>query len=475
MRALLIFALVLLAGCHAAPRQTPASYTPLAPDAPAAPWLDPQVQVASATRLITPNGIDLRQAAYLRQGGVVRIVTLTRDYSKRAEGVSDPQSLALLPTGPGSPQPLDPGKDFLPYKLFAAPDHEGLCLGAVKRGEGVKLDNAQLALLSYGKDGAFKELANPTGAVPLGYVSNNLLFCRNAIHRERQAGLVILGLDWVAAAQICDLAHGTFRATNGVSFTASLDGSCIAGYALRYDPALPAQAQIEYECTGKQGRNARWSLPYHVSYDPALWEPPLAFINNTTLATIAFRPDTTGRGDKANYKGLFRLVALDADSGGVRIIEDRVLPYATLVAGNGLVFYVMRLRMDAGPSWEIWVAGTDGLAKQRLWSTTDAEYVAVLDLLDGRRLLVHRQFVALGESGPELHSELLELSLDTLEQSTGITQPAAASAAAEATDNAAEKPKDSPDLFSPEQPGGGASSGNSPGGRGGTPPPIAVP
>ena len=44
-----------------------------------------------------------------------------------------------------------------------------------------------------------------------------------------------------------------------------------------------------------------------------------------------------------------------------RIIEDRVLPYATLVAGNGLVFYVMRLRTDAGPSWEVWVAGADGL------------------------------------------------------------------------------------------------------------------
>lgn len=473
MRALLICALVLLAGCHSASRQAPASYTPLAPEAAAAPWLDPQVQVATATRLITPNGIDLRQAAYLRQGANVRIVALTRDYSKRAEGVSDPQSLQLLFTGPGDPQPLDQGKDFLPYKLFASPKREGFCLSVLKRGEGVKLDNAQLVVLSYGKGGAFKELANQGAAVPLGYVSNNLLFCRNALHRERQAGLVLLGLDWAGPAQVCDIAHGTFRATSGVSFAASLDGSCIAGYVLRYDPALPAQARIEYDCTGKQQRNARWSLPYHVSYDPALWEPPLAFINNATLATIAFRPDTTGRGDKANYSGLFRLVALNAQDGSERIIEDRVLPYATLVAGNGLVFYVMRLRTEAGPSWEVWVAGADGLAKQRLWATTDAEYVAVLDLLDGRRLLIHRQFISIGETGPELHSELLELSLDQLEQSTGVIQPLAAPAA-DATAGTAERPKDSQDLFAPEQSGGGA-PGPAPGGRGGTPPPIAVP
>jgi hypothetical protein len=484
MRAVLLLALVLLAGCHAGAPRPPATYTPAQPDAAAAPWLDPQAQIASAVRLITPNGVDLRQAAYLRQGAVIRIVALTRDYTKRAEGVSDPQSLQLLPTGPGEPQPLDPGADYLPIKLFAAPSRASFCLSAVKRGEGVKLADAALNVLLYGKDNAFKVLDQQPKAVPLGYVAEQLLLCRNVMQRERAGGLVILGLDWTGSAEVCDLAHGAFRPTNGISFAGCADGSHIAGYQLRYDPALPAQAQIEYSCTGKRGQTARWSLPYHVSYETELWQPPLEFIDNTTLATLAFRPDTSGRGDKANYDGLFRLVALDAQSGALRIIEDRVMPYTTLVAGAGLVFYVLRLRTETGVSWEVWAASADGLAKQRVWSTTDAEYVTLEDLLDGRRLLVHRQYVLIAEAGPELRSELVELSLGTLEQSTGVVQPEPAKTAAPAdAKGGSAAPAEGQDLFIPDKPGGGEDSGDggggapgpAPGGEGGSPPPIAVP
>lgn len=472
MRAVVLIALVFAAGCNAGAPKAPATYTPAQAGTTAAPWLDPQAQVATAVRLVTPAGVDLRQAVYLRQGQAVRIVALTRDYSQRAEGVSDPQSLQLLQAGPGEPQALDTGPDYLPLKLFAAPSRTAFCLAAVKRGAGVKLADAALVQLAYGKDGAFKVLDQQPGIAPLGYVSEQLLFCRGVTQRERAGGLVILGLDWGGGAQVCDLAHGTFHPTNGVSFVSSADNSHIAGYQLHYDPALPAQAQIEYVCTGKRRQNARWILPYHVSYETELWQPPLQFIDNATLATIAFRPDTTGRGEKANYNGLFRVVALDAASGNLRIIEDRVMPYASLVAGAGLVFYVLRLRAEAGVTWEVWAASADGLSKQRVWSTSDAEYVALQDLLDGRRLLVHRQYVQTAGPGPELHSELIELSLGTLEQSTGIS--AAAPAAPAPGEAAPAPPAEAQDLFIPDEPGGGT-PGPAPGGEGGNPPPIAVP
>ncbi len=365
-----------------------------------------------------------------------------------------------------------------------APSRASLSLSAVKRGAGVKLDDAALAVLVYGKDNAFRVLDKQPDMAPLGYVSEQLLLCRSVTQRERAGGLVILGLDWAGGAQVCDLAHGTLHPTNGISFANSADGSRIAGYRLRYDPALPAQAQIEYVCTGKRGQAARWSLPYHVSYETELWQPPLEFIDNTTLATVAFRPDTAGRGEKANYNGLFRLVALDAQTGAERIIEDRVMPYATLVAGAGLVFYVLRLRTEAGATWEVWAASADGLAKQRVWSTDDAEYVTLEDMLDGRRLLVHRQYVLSAEAGPELRSELMELSLGTLEQSTGVVAPEPAKSAVPALEgaDAGAAPAEGQDLFIPDQPGGGEDNGDgglapapAPGGDGGSPPPIAVP
>lgn len=488
MRALLIFALMslALAGCNAAPRRAPATSIPAQPEPSAQAWLDPQAQVATAVRLITPNGVDLRQALYLRQNSGVGIVVLTRDYAKRQDGVSDPQALQLLPTGPGAVQSLDPGAQYLPLQLFPAPSRQSYTLAAIQRGEGLRLEEAPLLILQPGKGGVLTPLAKANGVFPLGYVAEHLLACRSVLHRERQGGLVLLGLDWAGAAQVCDLQHDTLRPAQSASFAVNADASRIGGYLLRYDPALPAQAQIEYLCSGKQQANARWTLPYHVSYDTELWRPPLAFADTTHLVTVGFRPDATGRDAKANYRGLFRIVSLDAENGEQRIIEDRVLPYATLVAGGGLVFYVLKVSTDAGPRWEIWAATVDGLSKQRIWSTTEAEYVTVEDILDGRRLLVQRQFVVVTAAGPELHSELTEVSLGTLEQSEGIVAPIAAPFTPAAEEKPVAPAQDSSDLFIPDEPGqeqdsgsdqrgGGTAPGPAPGGDGGKPPPIAVP
>ena len=265
---------------------------------------------------------------------------------------------------------------------------------------------------------------------------------------------------------------GTFKPTDGVAWVANPDGSWIAGYGLHYDPALPAQALIEYACSGKGGRHARWSLPYYASYETALWEPPLAFAGAIRLATITFRPDAAGRGERANERGLFRLVTLDAVDGQARLVEDRVHPYMTLAAGGGLVFYTLRLYAAGQPVWEVWAATSDGMNKQRLWQEKDAEFIAIEDLLDARRLLVLRQYAAYKGAQLELHSELRELSLEPLEQST-IAIPESAPAPAETP------AVDGKDLFNSAKAQGGSGSAGGlplpPPGDGGTPPPIAVP
>jgi hypothetical protein len=459
----------LLSACKGSAKPAPTG-VPAQPDAAAAAWLDPQAQIGSAIRLVTPAGEDLRQALYFRAG--VRLLVLTRDYSQRTEGIADPQRLALVPTGPGEPQALDPGADYLPLKLCATPGHTAFCLSAIKRAAGVRLDDAPLHILLFQPDGTFRVLDKAPSVSPLGFISERLLLCRPVARRERAGGLIVLGLDWQARALAGDIQTGAFRPTDGVACVANADGSRIAGYALHYDPALPAQAVIEYIESGKGGSHGRWSLPYHVSYETALWEPPLAFASASRLATVTFRPDATGRGERANERGLFRLVTLDAVDGQARLVEDRVHPYMTLAAGGGLVFYTLRLYAAGQPVWELWAATTDGLNKQRLWQEKDAEYIAIEDLLDARRLLVLRQYAAYRGAEPELHSELRELSLDPLEQSTiaipeGTPAPAEAPAANDA------------DLFSSGKPqGGGGAAGNLPlpaPGEGGTPPPIAVP
>jgi hypothetical protein len=457
VRALWLLPLTVLASC-----QLPSSRGGGEGSPRASAWFDPQARISTAVRMTTPAGVDLRQAQYVRgQSGELSILVLTRDYGKRADGKADPQAVELVPAGPGTRQPLALNEEYLPLRIFVSPERKAWCVAALHRGEGLGPETAPLHLHVWAGGAVAKLVDSQPELCPLGFVNELHIYCRPMVNRRRDAGLILFDYDWNAPAQVYALTTGQSLRAKIEAFASNADSSCIAGFAVNAEPALPTRASITYAMTSKGRAAKRWTLPYFTS-EGEDWVPALCFADARTLATVAFRP---GALDSAS-PGLFRVVTLDATSGTVRVVEDRVDPYLTIAGGGGVLFYALRYAGDGAESWELWVASVDGLLKRRLLLDSDARYLSVLDALDGQRVLVHRQYFTVVGNSVELHSELKEIALGTLAQTPGGGTGVGGAES----------------LFTPP----GDSAGGSPGGEGGSaaggetppvggPPPIAIP
>jgi hypothetical protein len=294
------------------------------------------------------------------------------------------------------------------------------------------------------------------------------VFGRRVTGIQLEGGLPAFSLDWTDSGVLCST-HDGKTAPALVPYFA-VNGKARAGYTVHADPALPASATIEYEAqllSSGRGAAQHWTLPYHVSYAPFAWMPPLVWAGSDSMLTVAFRPDTQGPSAQAHYQGLFRLVALNMESGGQTLIEDRLPPYLPIAATDGVVFYTTKYSDGGKTQWELWAASLDGLAKQRLLTVDDALYLSVEDASGGRRLLVHRQYLKMAGRGAELHSEISELSLDLLE-GQDVAEPQAPGIKGSDETGPAEGV--------PSAPSEGASPSLPPAaGDGDGPPPIAMP
>jgi hypothetical protein len=433
----LVLLLLALCACHTPSGKTPpksAGAGQKAPvlAAPLSPWLDPLVQVQSAVRLTTPAGTDLRQALYTKAvpGQGATILIRVRDYSAREEDQPDPQRLQLLDPASASAQDISLVEGLVPVECVTSADASRYCIAALQLGQDVAVDAAPVQLSLYGFGAEPIVLNLPERIYPLGFSDAEHVLCRSVSAVQLDGGLPAFSLNWEAEPTACTAAAPQLGPAVSGAFLSSGEGSQ-AGYTVNYDPALPGRASIDIESTTKlngKETSQRWSYPYHVSYAPFAWLPSLTWAGPHTLATYAFLPDATGVSAKANYQGLFRLLALDTLSGKVQLVEDRVQPYLPVVAADGVIFYTLEQLTARGARWELWASSVDGLAKRRLWSSTDAVFASVEDILDGRRLLLQRQYVARVDGAAELHSELIELGLDqlvggALPVSPGLDQP----------------------------------------------------
>ncbi len=522
--ALSVLALIGAASCNGATtgrarRSQPAQSASSSQQLPA--WLNPLAQIGQSQRLITGNGEDLRQAQYLRgESGEPQIIALLRNYQDRSQ--TRPDKMRIIRLLPGQPQPLEVSAgQSPPLRLVVAPDKQqwAWCAwlqtesGAVESGRVLIVDGAQSVEAAPAGDansatmGAETSAAGP-GLWPLGFAAKGKLACRGLKKMQLYNGLPMPLLDHAGQLDFYDLHSGKSEKSSSGLFLPGPDASGAAGYQILYDPALPAQASLIFQTGSAPGARPRqlqrWSMPYFVTYTPYDWEPSMAWADPRSLIVLAFQPDAMGPAERPNGGGLFRLLRLDAEDGSAQLLEDRVLATTGVVAGEGVVFFAV----SPGPSstgggWELWASSADGMHKQRLYGAMNTLGLEPVDLLDGRRLLVHHQYFDNADTNPVLRSALLEFNLDApagaatpvvqldpLPEAKGIeetdtTAEADASKPAEGSSdlfNPGDKQKGGsgfiPDSPDPGQGSGGSEGGGSGGGNdggwsgGGGPPPI---
>jgi hypothetical protein len=381
-------------------------------------WLDPDAKVSTAIRLTSPAGIDVRQAAYWQPAGPegtakppLQVLLRTRDYTQQAEeGTPDPQRIALLDLLSGETKKLDENMVGLPIELAVSPNHNYAVVAQLEsRGEKQGYSLEAVNLRAYGYGGKPVELRPQPSVIPWVVLDNGQALCRIVRGIVVSKGLPAVGYDWASGTQLCNVREMSFVTAEEPAVSGP--GNLRTGYNVSFDPALPDKGKITY-WLGTGGRNTeRWELPYFGQSAPFEWRPPLRWLDNKTVATVTFLPRALG-----GEAGLFRIVALEG-KGESRLIEDRATPDISLVAANGVLLYAMRGGVS---TWSVWAASADGMRKQRVWAADNTVFLEVLDVVDGRRVLVHRQYFG---ADSQLHSDVVELSLDPLQATKGKPEP----------------------------------------------------
>jgi len=460
--------LVLISGCVIPPqtaRNTRSSEPATAEQSSTlSPWLNPEAVITSATRLVTPHGMDIRQALYVTASDEPEPTVLLRfrDYSERRDGQPDAQHIALLKAQSRETQQFILDGEITPLEIIVSPKRGAWALSALDLADGVQPSHAPLVVLAREALGDELRIESDDQLLPLGFIDEYTLFAREVKAVQIDGGLPAISLDWQGQCWRLRLGDKAWANTDINVFVPQHGGITAAGYTIECDPVLPGQAMIHYTVGSHIVGNSSilaFSSPYHVSYTAFPWQPPLVWVDGSTVATVQFLPDATGKSSQANYQGLFRLVCVSLE-GVTTLVADHLSPGLPVVAGNGVLFYTRQEPGDAGASWELWAASADGLRKQRLWQAEgECLYLSVEDVLDGQRLLAQRQYIEVKASTPELHSELREFSLVPLSSPEAVLDFAPLESPRQAT-------TDSDGLMVPPVTGGGTGSG---------PPPIAIP
>jgi hypothetical protein len=408
--------------------------------------------------------MDIRQALYTMSGSETEPTVLLRlrDYNKRRDGQPDPQHIALLKAQSRETQQFILDSEIAPLDIIVSPQRSAWALSALDLAGGVQPSHAPLVVLTREVSGNGLRIEGDEQLLPLGFIDEYTLFARQVKAVQVDGGLSATSLDWQEQGWRLRLGNSKWTNTDINVFVSQPGGSMAAGYTIDYDPVLPGQAMIHYTVGSQIVGNSSiltFSIPYHVSYTAFPWQPPLAWADDSTIATVQFLPNATGKSSRANYQGLFRLVCVSIE-GVTTLVEDHLSPGLPVVASNGVLFYTRQEPGDAGASWELWAASADGLRKQRLWQVEgECLYLSVEDVLDGQRLLAQRQYIEVKAGVPELHSELREFSLAPLSSPEAILDFAPLESPRQAT-------ADSDGLIVPPVAGGGTGTG---------PPPIAIP
>ncbi|MDQ3022851.1 MAG: hypothetical protein M3R04_00485 [bacterium] len=365
-------------------------------------------------RLTSPGGIDVRQAAYWQpkvgeKNGPLQVLLRTRDYNKREEGEPDPQRVAVLDLASGSTSKLDEAIEGLPIEFAISANHRYAVVALLEpSGEGNSYSLEAIDLRAYGYGEAPKELLPQPSVVPWQVLDNGDVVCRIVRAVLLEKGLPAVGIEWSKEAQLCNINNKRFSNAGTVPLP-SQNAELRAGYSVAYDTALPDKARMTYALGDSVSGARSWEMDYFGGSAPFDWRPTVRWISAGSAATVAFR-----RGALEGEAGLFRIVALER-SGSARLIEDRVTADTSLVATPGVLLYAMR---SGGATWSIWAASPDGLQKQRVMLVEDTVFLELLDIVDGRRVLAHRQYFG-NEQPAQLHSEVFELSLDPLQATKG--------------------------------------------------------
>ncbi|MCC7478306.1 hypothetical protein IT575_07575 [bacterium] len=475
-------------------------------------WLNPLAQIGQSQRLITGSGEDLRQAQYLRgDSAEPQIMALLRNYQDRSQ--TRPDKMRILRLLPGQTQPSEVRAGAAqPLRLIVAPDKSSWAWAAWHQADGAVVESGRVLLVDGRQSleaSAAGEAASATigadttasgpGLWPLSFAAQGHLACRRLKKMQLYNGLPMPQLDHAAQLELFELRSGKTQSTSSQLYLPGPDGLSAAGCQITHDPALPAQATMNFQTGSAAGTRPRqiqrWQLPYFVTYTPYDWEASIAWADPSSLIVLAFEPDAMGPAEKPNSGGIFRLLRLDAQDGSSQLIEDRVLATTGIVAGDGVVFFAVSPGPNSsGGGWELWASSADGMHKQRLYGAMNTLGLEPVDLLDGRRLLVHHQYFDDAASNPVLRSALIEFNLDAasgssaplvqldpLPQAQGVEE-SAEEGATEPADGSADlfnkgaKPRGEDSGFIPDSPGDGGSgdSGGSGGGAwdGTGPPPI---
>ncbi len=357
--------------------------------------------------------MDLRQALYSRAAGQSEEIAVhLRDYTARSSGKPDPQRLYFISKPYEAERLLELHSGENPAQLLRNPAGGLLMVASGTPAEGK--GTIPITLLQVNGSEIKRIGLLRSDLLPLGFNADNMpvMLPLKTVTLER--GLLALAPDWAAKALLLDLATLKLSENDLPLFASGPDGFA-AGYSIVHDPAAPQQATIKYFWGGSGSKPAEgFSLPYFLDASGPRWRPPLCLPGDKTLATLSYLPNASGLGN-AQDDGIFRLVEYEAKSGAEgRLIEDHLAADLPVHCMGGTLFYSRMAPGDDSASWQVWAASADGMHKRLLYSSEGAVYVSVEDAFEGRRLLLHRQYIEMAEGSPKLLGEVIELSLDAL-------------------------------------------------------------
>jgi hypothetical protein len=362
-------------------------------------WLDVTGRLYTERRAVSPDGVDIRSASYLRNEDRLDLLIHLRNYDARVKGLPDHQWLVKADVINRQALEVHIAQQAMPLRLLPLPDHsQALVQTAETELDGSVLDKpTRLQLAS--PDGSLTELPGAAAIYPEsvdadvlihGWKVTSLQLDKGLLHstRDYAAGELLLKVDGSSAEQLSKW------------------------FSISADPVSPARSSISYFCDlpGNDLReDVEWKFPYHMSYSAESWLPPLFLMSGERLVTLLFQPDATGPSSRANYNGIFRLAALDPADGSIRLIEEDMPPKLNMLLRDDVLFFCRPTNGNESTRWEIWATDASGLHKRRLYHSDDSIYLNLADIA-GDRLLFFRQFFAREETQPVLFSELLELS-----------------------------------------------------------------
>lgn len=401
---ILIIVLCNLAGCAerraAEAPPTKRSYTYPVTDSS---WLDVGGRLYTERRAVSPDGVDIRSACYLLNAEELDLLIHLRNYDARFKGMPDHQWLIQADVIDRQVhEPLMP-ENHIPLRLLPFSEHRRALLQTAELElDGTVLDKpTQLHLLN--SDGSLTQVQGADACYPESVDDNALIHAWKISSLQMDKGLVHSTRDY-PAGELLLTADGT--GANELSKWLSISA----------DPVSPARSSISYFCDlpGNDLReDVEWKFPYHMSYSAESWLPPLFGVSDNRIVTLLFQPDATGPSSRANYNGIFRLVALDPADGSVRLLEEDMPPKLNILLRDDVLFFCRPTNGEETTRWEIWATDPSGLIKRRLYVSDDSIYLNLADIA-GDRLLFFRQFFAREDAQPVLFSELLELSTQGL-------------------------------------------------------------